>query len=119
MLFADMRVSDITIIVKIPLPADTVRVFEDRPQCGLLFVEYGSVYYEQAGKKYLSDGSHVLFIPKGIDYSLRCTKKSMSYVINFDVMDTPPTDSMHNFELAPQQEMYNLLSDLDRAWTFK
>lgn len=119
MKLSDLRISNIAVVVKIPQPSGKKCIFKNRPHCGLMFVESGSLYYEHNGNRYISDNSHVLFLPKHLDYSMDCIDCSMSYVINFDVSNELEDKNIYSFDMFPQPYIFNLLSKLEKAWTLK
>lgn len=119
MKLSDLRVSNIAVIAKIPQPSGKKCTFKNRSHCGLMFVESGCLYYEHNGKRYISDNSHVLFLPKHLNYSMDCIDCSMSYVINFDASNEYEDKNIQSFDMFPQPYIFNLLSKLEKAWTLK
>lgn len=114
-----LRISDIAVVVKIYQPAMRVRHFENRANYGLLFVESGELYYEQNGVQYISDPSHALLIPKGIDYSFHCVADSYTYVINFDLCTATDADSIQALRPFPTEKIMGSLEHLEKTWNVK
>ena len=119
MTFDELRISDIDLIVKVPQPTGKLCFFENRKNYGLLFVEYGRLYYEYNGIKYLSDNSNVVFIPKGISYTLHCTEDSSTYVINFNLFQHEDVDTIQSIRGFQTSSILNLLTNMERMWTLR
>lgn len=119
MTFDTLRISDIDVIVKAPQPTGKLCLFENRKNYGLLFVEYGRLYYECNGIRYLSDASNVVFIPKGITYTLHCTEESSTYVINFNLFENENIDTIQCIPGFQTSSILNLLTNLERMWTLR
>lgn len=114
-----IRISDISIVIKIYQPTLRVRHFENRANYGLLFVESGELFYEQNGVRYISDNTHALFIPKGIDYSLHCLSESYTYVINFDISTKVDFDTIQVFDPFLTERIIGSLECMENAWITK
>lgn len=119
MVLENIRISNISVVVKIYQPADRIKHFENRANYGLLFVESGELFYEQNGVRYISDGNHALFIPKGIDYSLCCVSESYTYVINFDLCIPIDFDTIQLFTPFPTERIIGFLERMERTWNAK
>lgn len=118
MRLTDIRFSDLGIVVSIPLPANTVRHFQDRPQCGLLFAKSGKLRYTQDNCAFLSDETCVLFVPRGTNYSLHSAEPSLSYVINFDMSNEwIAGNSIRSFQIGDNAGILSILSDMSRLWS--
>lgn len=117
--FDEANISRISICAKIPQPAGRVRHFDCRQEYGLLFVEYGTLYYEHNGQRFISDREHALFIPRGITYSLHCTEDSLSYVINFAGCEPCDVKTIQSYPLQTASNFLDLLNSLEQLWLFK
>ena len=119
MLLENIRISNISVVVKIYQPDNRIKHFENRANYGLLFVESGELFYEQNGVRYISDSNHALFIPKGIDYSLYCISESYTYVINFDLCTPTDFDTMQVFTPFPTERIIGFLERMESTWNAK
>lgn len=115
--FDKLRISDIDVIIRVFQPAGKVCAFENRPNYGLLFAEYGHIDYECNGVQYPSDSSSVIFIPKGINYTLHCTEESATYVINFSLVEHAEIDTIQCIRGFQTSSIFNLLVRMERIWT--
>lgn len=59
----------------------------DRRCWGISFCEGGKITYIQDGKKYVSDKSNVVLLPKGSTYMRRDNERGLFYVINFEALE--------------------------------
>ena len=117
MTFDHWRIRDIDLVVKVPQPTGKACVFENRKNYGLLFVDYGELYYESGGVSCPSNQSCAILIPKGITYTLHCLKDSSTYVINFDLMEDDKIDTIIGFRGFATTGVLSLLNHLEQLWT--
>lgn len=88
------------------------RYFEmkNRPYYGISFCMSGQITYTMDEKEYISDPSHVIFLPKGKNYTLYGDRTGLFPVINFDcenfVCDT--------VEVLPLQNPKQCITDYER-----
>ncbi|HWR23852.1 MAG TPA: AraC family transcriptional regulator, partial [Feifaniaceae bacterium] len=116
---ASMKISDIALVIKVPQPEGSICHFSNRSESGLIFVESGRLFYEHEGRQYLSDCDHALFVPKGINYTLKCLEKSMSYVVNFNLASEGPCETLFSFDSGPSQRLLAQLDRMNIIWTFR
>lgn len=65
---------------------------KNRPYYGLSFCAEGKIVYTSNGKEYVSDPQHIVFLPKGGNYTLRGVKQGYFPLINFDCEYFPIND---------------------------
>ena len=114
-----MIISDIALVVKVVQPEGKICHFRNRNENGLIFVDSGCNYYKHNGQYYLSDNNHAVFIPRGSTYTLHCKEKSLSYVINFNLMHEVESKEFYSLKIAPSQKILGQLEKLDILWTFQ
>ena len=76
---------------------------KDRQWYGLSFTHNGQITYTQNGKKFVSDKSNAVILPKGGNYSLFCNKDGTFPVINFEcdfLTDTVTLIPMQNVDIV-------------------
>ena len=61
---------------------------KDRPSWAVVIKYEGETFYTSCGKRFLSDFSHVVILPKGCTYDWECTKAGHFSIIEFDASDT-------------------------------
>ena len=61
----------------------------NRPTCGITLAISGRIVYRHSSGNYISDPQHVVFLPKGMTYSLCCLDTGRFTVMNFDVLKAP------------------------------
>ena len=118
MLFDHFRVKDIELVLKIFQPEGKVLPFDNRKNYGLLFVEHGKLNYIQDHVAHLSDNSHILFIPKGISYTLNGIVDSETYVVNFDLYEPETYTEIISLNAAASPSILRTLKDMERLWSF-
>lgn len=82
-----MNLRDIVLQDLQVLPARWVRggtlQMVQRPRHGFVVVSKGKYIYHQNGREIVSDPEHLIYLPQGASYGLRCVEDDLSYVIHF------------------------------------
>lgn len=83
----EITVTDITDIITFSSEKGRFKEINKREHYGLSFCTEGQITYTHNGKKYISDKSHAIILPKNQDYTLYGDKKGFFPVINFECTD--------------------------------
>ena len=57
---------------------------KDRQRWAILLKYEGETVYNSSGKNFLSDGNHIVMLPKSCSYDWLCTKAGHFFIIEFD-----------------------------------
>lgn len=112
-----IRITELHGVFRMSHKVGGVRDFNDRESCGLVFVQSGVLRFDCEGRKYFCDSRRVLFIPKGISYSLVCTEKCLHYTANFDLLCCPVEDFIE-IPVAPSARVFAQLNKMFAKWEF-
>ncbi len=86
--------------------------------CVLLFRRSGSSSYTVDSKEYTLDGSTVLFIPAGTDYSLFVRRAGECMLIELDVTDSDSCE-VCEFSVGESKEIAATLKNILHYWSLK
>jgi YesN/AraC family two-component response regulator len=92
---------------------------KNRSQCALAFKYSGRTIYRAEGRKYLSDATHIVFLPKGLTYSFDVEEVGACITVEFELDDKCPAMQIESYQLSSQAGIYNLPDRLERLWTFR
>ena len=93
-------------------PVGVVTRQKSRKCWGIALKAEGKTYYDQKGNKILSDGHHVVLLPKGAEYAWTCTEPGVCMVIDFDALETG--DEIRSVELKDSEPVLSAFAKLER-----
>ena len=93
-------------------PVGVVTRQKHRACWGLALKSGGKTYYEQNGKKILSDKDHVVLLPEGAEYSWTCTEPGECIVIDFDALGE--ASAIRSAELKDNEPFLSAFAKLER-----
>ena len=79
---------------------------------GLVLKFGGKTYYDQQGRKLLSDKNHVVLLPKGAEYAWTCTEPGECIVIDFEALGEE--DTIRSAELKDNEPFLTTFAKLER-----
>ncbi|MBQ8208147.1 MAG: helix-turn-helix transcriptional regulator [Clostridia bacterium] len=78
----EITISKIESFIDVPIEKGDFRRV-DRRFSGLAFAPCGKVVYYHGGKEYISDSTHVLYLPANEKYTLECFEGDICPILNF------------------------------------
>ena len=102
--------TEISEVITVPSPKGETYRTDCRPHYGISFCKKGKITYTQNGKKYISDNSNVIIMPKGQAYSLHRDENGEFAVINFECTNF----STDKFITIPIKNPDTLLKDFEQ-----
>ena len=97
-----MVITGVTDVFTVHLEKGAVRKMIDRETYGLSLCKSGQVTYFHNGKAVISDPEHVVLLPQGQSYSLRCDKEGTFPVINITTL-SPLCDTVTALDISSSQ----------------
>ena len=86
-IFKDAVITEVSDAITVLSKKGITSKMKDRRYYGISFCTHGQITYTHKGKDYISDNKHIIIIPKGQSYSLKCDKAGAFPVINFSCRD--------------------------------
>lgn len=83
---SDMIITEVVAFNRINVSKGTIIKRKNRPQWAIAIKTSGKTVYNINGKQYLSDSSHICFLPQGAVYSFECIQPGECLVIEFKCM---------------------------------
>ena len=116
---SDIVVKDIYYLITIHVSRGETRRIIDRPRTGLVFMAEGKLIYDCNGKHHEADRNHVLLLPLGGNYTIKCLEKSICPMIDF-ITDPPILiPDIISFNIGNDTSFLKIFHQLDTHWTFK
>ena len=118
------RIMDISdLIVKQILSVYTVNLAGEvykrvsRPCSGICLKLEGSSVYTHNGTRYLSDSTHLLYIPQGATYSYRIEETGTCIIVDFIAENNPP--SPMSLCVSDRNILKSIADSMQYAWNLK
>lgn len=86
--------------------------------CLLIVKNSGKSIYTVGNREYVADSDRILFIPRGVEYSLYVGKAGLCTVIEFDVLSEIP-DKPREFYTDGDEDVAATVKNLLRCWTLR
>lgn len=96
-----------------------IRTQKNRKWCGICFARSGRMTYYHGGKEYISDRTHVLFLPQGITYTQSCTEAGEFPLINFTADPATYPQEILSMEISDLDGYLREFRKLERTWLLK
>lgn len=116
MLEENITITNIENFVNIPISAGMHHSITNRPSSGLVFSSKGLSKYIQDGKTYISDKTHVLYLPEKSRYSIECEKDDICPLINFKC--TGSGSRIISFSIENTQLILENFKEFEHNWIF-
>lgn len=87
--------------------------------CMLVVKSAGESIYTVGAKKYIADADRMVFIPKGVEYSLYVGREGMCTVISFDAVEDELPNRPYEFETAGDKDVAATVKNLLHYWTLR
>jgi len=116
MIFSNTTILDIDSFLFIPIETGAYRSITKRASSGLVFSPNGISNYCQGDKVYVSDNSHVLYLPEAATYSIKCIQGDICPLINFRC--NSGTSEIMSFPTENSQLLLERFDDFARTWIF-
>jgi AraC-like DNA-binding protein len=113
---SELIVRRIVAVNRVNLAVSTYSI-KNRPYCTLTFKLKGRTVYNQDGQDFLSDSTHVIFVPAGASYSFRCEESGECIMVEFSADNTGT--ALGSFAVHNEAEIESILTKLERSFTFK
>ena len=88
-----------------------------RPYCILCYKVTGKSIYMHEEVTYLSDSSHIVFIPSGASYHYHCEESGECIILGFTC--DGPQAKLQSLAVSNSAEILSNLERIERAYTFK
>ena len=88
-----------------------------RPYCILCYKVTGKSVYMHEGVQYLSDSSHMVFIPAGATYRYRCEESGECIILGFSCEEYP--EQLQSLSVSSGADILAALERIERAYTFQ
>lgn len=88
-----------------------------RPYCILCYKVTGKSIYMHGDVQYLSDSSHMVFIPAGASYRYRCEESGECIILGFSCEES--LNAIQSLSVSNGAEVFAALERIERAYTFK
>ena len=113
--FSNLILTDVKEICPVSKEKGQTFHMEARKTHGLIVARSGTYLYRQGETELFSDTGHVVYLPKGATYDLKCLTSGVSMVINFHCSD--PDTGIQSFSTAEhfEAELHKLLCYCDHT----
>ena len=113
---SELIVTKIIAVNRINHPTGTYTT-KNRPYCALTLKLSGHTVYTHKGEDFVSNNSHLIFVPAGASYTFSNQVSGECIQVEFiaDVKDT----SIVSVPITGSPELQSLLEKIERAFTFK
>lgn len=109
----ELTVTDITSTFPVALEQKERREIIRRTTYGLTLAINGVNVYTHKKKEYVSDKDHLLLLPKGQSYSLRCIEGGLFPVVNFNIASSQSFTQMMAFRISHSFPVYPTYQELE------
>lgn len=109
----DVIVTDIKNVFPVSLSKGERKEINRRVYYGLTLAASGEVVYTLNKKEYISDTEHLLLLPKGQTYSLRCAQSGVFPVINFEIANTQSYSQMMALQVSDTLSWQQIFQELE------
>ena len=95
----DLVITRVNSVSTVYSPSGKKSKRDNRPCWGIAFKYEGETVYRANGKEFLSDGEHLVILPKGCSYEWHCTKAGSCCMIEFEsdlIREEPLSFSIQN-----------------------
>ncbi|MGN1473204.1 MAG: helix-turn-helix domain-containing protein [Eubacteriales bacterium] len=97
----------------------TKTIFRENRDCWAISLKLvGRTVYESCGKSFVSDKEHVVLLPKGSTYACHVEELGECFMIEFEA-DYSEVPEISVYSSKYTLNFSNLISQLERVWTFK
>ena len=83
-ILTDLVITRVNSVSTVYSPSSKKTKRDNRPCWGMAFKYEGETVYRANGKEFLSDGEHLVILPKGCSYEWLCTKEGQCGMIEFE-----------------------------------
>lgn len=113
---SELIVTQVVAVNRVNHPTGAYAV-KNRPYCALTLKLRGHTVYTQNGSRYISDNSHMIFVPAGADYSFYNEEPGECIQVEFiaNVQDT----GIISAAVSNSAELQAILEKIERSFTFK
>lgn len=116
MIFKNMTITDIESFMSIPIKSGDYRKIVKRYASGIVFSPCGISKYYHGDKVYISDNTHVLFLPEDGTYTIECIEGDICPLINFRC--NYKYAEIKAFSTKDSKKLIEKFVNFEKKWTF-
>lgn len=116
---ASLRIFDVLAVVKTNIKKGVDAENRSRKTSAFAYKTAGKTIYRQNGNCILSDPSHIVFLPKGADYSYAVEEAGECILFELDFGDQTPFDRVMSFPVRSAPDILSSAAKAERFWTYK
>ncbi|MDF2724155.1 MAG: hypothetical protein K0Q59_3830 [Paenibacillus sp.] len=108
----DVIVTDIKTVFPVSLAKGERKEITRRSTYALTLAASGEVVYTLNEKEHISDTEHLVLLPKGQTYSLRCTQTGVFLLVNFEIATTQSYSQMTALQVNDKLSWQQIFEEL-------
>lgn len=114
-----IKILDVLSVVKTNIKQGTQSGNKNRETSAFAFKTEGKTVYVQNNTKIISDPNHLIFLPKGADYSFTVEEAGECILFELDFGSDIPFDKITSFTLKNSSDILSYALNAERFWTYK
>ena len=115
----NIRITDILSVVKTTIKASTKSENRNRKSSGFALKTAGRTTYFQNGKSIISDPHHIVFLPKGSDYTYFVEENGDCFIFELDIAGEQPFSEITSLAIKNHSEASASAEKAERFFTYK
>ena len=114
-----LRIFDIIAVVKTNVKEGVAAANRCRKTSAFAYKTTGKTVYNQNGTNIPSDPAHIVFLPKGADYSYTVMEPGECILFELDFGDNLPFEKVTSFSIRNSPDTLLSAAKAERFWTYK
>ena len=116
---SNIKILDILAVVKTNMKQGTVGGNKKRETSAFAYKTTGKTVYNQNGTTTVSDSGHIVFLPKGANYTYVVEQAGECILFEIDFGEDVPFDKILSFSIKSSPEILLSVQKAERFWTYK
>lgn len=114
-----LQILNVLAVVKTDIKQGVAAENKSRKTSAFAYKTAGKTVYEHKGSLIVSDPSHIVFLPKGADYSYCVEEAGECILFELEFAEDPPFSAVTSFPVRSSPDILSSAAMAERFWTYK